>query len=207
MEQRISERKRKSPKRLAVIEAATVEFLERGYRDTSMDKIAETAQVSKRTVYDHFPSKDDLFQAIVDQIIARVDAMPDLEYSSEISIKKQLHEIATQFAETITDRKFILLCKAVLSHFIHSPEWAQNTLKAHDKTRKNMTHLFTRASEDGRLHVSNISLAASQFCGLIKESIFWPEIMAGQQPVDKKFIKEVVNSSVDLFLSHYQTQD
>ena len=50
--------RRKSPKRAAVIEAATEEFLSRGFSGTSMDRIAEVANVSKRTVYDHFPSKD-----------------------------------------------------------------------------------------------------------------------------------------------------
>ena len=56
-----TKKRRKSLKRAAVIEAATEEFLTYGYFGTSMDRIAEAANVSKRTVYDHFPSKEDLF--------------------------------------------------------------------------------------------------------------------------------------------------
>lgn len=201
---KISDRKRKSPKRLAVVEAARLEFFANGFKETSMDKIAATANVSKRTVYDHFPSKDDLFQAIVDQILERVGEMPRCPYCSERPVKDQLLEIGMNFAETITDQKFMQLCKVVLSHFIQAPVWAHNTLKAHEKTRRDMIELFTAANDEGRMNIPDVALAATQFCGLIKESIFWPEVMAGQEPVKASYVKMIVETSVDIFLSHYE---
>ena len=44
-------------KRAAIVEAAIDEFRASGYEATSMDRIAARAEVSKRTVYNHFPSK------------------------------------------------------------------------------------------------------------------------------------------------------
>ena len=44
-------------KRQAVVDAAIAEFRASGFEATSMDKIAATAGVSKRTVYNHFPVK------------------------------------------------------------------------------------------------------------------------------------------------------
>lgn len=52
-------------KRAAIMAAAQALFLEHGYGATSMERIAEAAQVSKLTVYRHFQSKDALFAAAV----------------------------------------------------------------------------------------------------------------------------------------------
>ncbi|HEY0306554.1 MAG TPA: TetR/AcrR family transcriptional regulator [Acidobacteriaceae bacterium] len=52
-------------KRTAIVEAARHSFLEGGYAQTSMDRIAEAAGVSVKTVYRHFQNKDDLFSAVM----------------------------------------------------------------------------------------------------------------------------------------------
>lgn len=52
-------------KRDAIVQAAIEEFRQHGFNGTSMDRVAAAAEVSKRTVYNHFPSKEDLFEAIL----------------------------------------------------------------------------------------------------------------------------------------------
>ena len=54
-----------SLKRKAMLKGAVKVFTKNGFDASSMDYIAEVAGVSKRTVYNHFPSKEILFQAIV----------------------------------------------------------------------------------------------------------------------------------------------
>ncbi len=49
----------------AIIAAARKTFLERGFDSASMDQIALTAGVSKRTVYNRFRSKEELFGAAI----------------------------------------------------------------------------------------------------------------------------------------------
>lgn len=61
--QRLTDRKR-----VAVVSAAIEEFLAAGFDATSMDRIAARANVSKRTVYNHFPSKEALFAEILRQL-------------------------------------------------------------------------------------------------------------------------------------------
>src|SRR5437762_1457394 len=52
-------------KRTAIVDAARNAFLEGGYAQTSMDRIAAAAGVSIKTVYRHFENKDDLFSAVM----------------------------------------------------------------------------------------------------------------------------------------------
>jgi len=195
--------KRPSPKRAAVLQAASEEFLSRGFYGTSMDRVAEAAGVSKRTVYDHFPSKDHLFQAIVDEILNRVDEMAVHEYSKEKPLDEQLLAIGNTFAETITGREFMKLSKVVIACFIQSPDWAQNTMKAYSRLRRDMIAFLKAAKKEGRLKISAPENAAAQFCGLIKEIAFWPELMAGQEPVTTRERNAAVRDAVAMFLDHY----
>jgi AcrR family transcriptional regulator len=52
-------------KRTAIVDAARRCFLDGGYAQTSMDRIAQAAEVSVKTVYRHFQNKDDLFSAVM----------------------------------------------------------------------------------------------------------------------------------------------
>ncbi|MEU1387867.1 MULTISPECIES: TetR/AcrR family transcriptional regulator [unclassified Nonomuraea] len=52
-------------KRTAIVNAAREAFLDTGYAETSMHRIAEAAGVSIKTVYRHFDGKDELFSAVI----------------------------------------------------------------------------------------------------------------------------------------------
>lgn len=56
----------RSARRLQLLEAASEIFVERGYHSAGMDEIAIHAGVSKPVLYQHFPSKLDLYIAVVD---------------------------------------------------------------------------------------------------------------------------------------------
>lgn len=199
-----TKRRRHSPKRAAVVEAATNEFLAHGYVGTSMNRIAEMAGVSKRTVYDHFPSKEDLFQAISDEILKRVEEMPAHPYTPSRPLEEQLLEIGVTFAETITSPEFMKLSRVVLARFIQSPELGHKTLNAHARLRKDMLALFKAGKKERKLDIANVERAATQYCGLIKEVVFWPELMAGQKPLSAKEKKEAVGAATRIFLSYYE---
>src|ERR1043165_5259685 len=55
--------------RALIMDAAARVFLERGYPGTSVDDIAAEAGVSKRTVYNVFDDKEQLFRAIIGRAI------------------------------------------------------------------------------------------------------------------------------------------
>jgi AcrR family transcriptional regulator len=55
-----------------VLDAALRVFVERGYRGTSMDEIARAAGVTKPVVYECYPSKEELFGALLEREEARL---------------------------------------------------------------------------------------------------------------------------------------
>ena len=51
--------------RQRILDAATSTFLEEGYSNTSLERVANMAGVTKPTVYSHFDSKKGLFDAVI----------------------------------------------------------------------------------------------------------------------------------------------
>lgn len=53
--------------RKRILDAALTVFARKGYHDTRMDDIVDKAQSSKGAVYFHFPGKEQLFLALIDE--------------------------------------------------------------------------------------------------------------------------------------------
>lgn len=64
-------------KRALIVEAALSAFLEAGYAEASVNRIAAQAGVSIKTLYRHFESKDDLFSAVMQAACGRAPAGED----------------------------------------------------------------------------------------------------------------------------------
>lgn len=52
--------RKKAQTRQAIADAAARLFAERGFEATTVEEVAEAAQVTKKTVFNHFPTKEDL---------------------------------------------------------------------------------------------------------------------------------------------------
>jgi TetR/AcrR family transcriptional repressor of mexJK operon len=68
-------------KRTAIVTAAKRAFLDGGYSQTSMDGIAEAAEVSVKTIYRHFDNKDELFSAVM-QAVCGDNGIPSREQNA-----------------------------------------------------------------------------------------------------------------------------
>ena len=66
--------RRKDARPGEIIAAALASFAERGYAATKLEDVAAAAGISKGTIYLYFPTKEDLFRAVVRQAV-----LPNLE--------------------------------------------------------------------------------------------------------------------------------
>jgi len=70
-----------------IMEAAKAEFLEFGFMDASMRRIAGNAGITAPALYKHFPSKEDMFAALVDPAI---DGYMELYHEVENDYNEEL---------------------------------------------------------------------------------------------------------------------
>lgn len=65
----------KDERRLQLLSSALEVFVNHGYHGAAMDEIADTAKVSKPVLYQHFPSKRDLYLALLDAHLESLTSM------------------------------------------------------------------------------------------------------------------------------------
>lgn len=191
-------------KRKAIIQAAINEFRASGFDLTSMDKIAATAGVSKRTVYNHFPSKEELFAEILHKLWASISAQAEITYRSNVPLREQLEQLLRAKLRLLADENFLDLARVAIAAAIHSPQRAQDMVARLGEREEGLTAWIRAALADGQLKSLDVEIAAQQMHGLIKSFAFWPQISLGQPPLTADMQTRVIESALDMFLNHYQ---
>ncbi|MCA4962466.1 MULTISPECIES: TetR/AcrR family transcriptional regulator [unclassified Pseudomonas] len=191
-------------KREAIIQAAIAEFRANGFDITSMDKIAATADVSKRTVYNHFPSKEELFAEILNQLWARVTAEQDVAYQPDQPLRGQMRQLLMAKMHTLGDENFLNLARVAIAATIHSPERGQDMVARMNEREGGLTVWIRAAQADGRLKPVDPAFAAHQIQGMLKSFAFWPQISLGLPSIEAAMQDQVVDSALDMFLACYQ---
>ena len=73
----VGSKARRGDSRTAIIEAAERLFLERGFGSVSMDELAEAAGVARRTLYNQFASKEEIFREMLQRVSGQLEhALP-----------------------------------------------------------------------------------------------------------------------------------
>ena len=59
-------------RREAILDAALDAFADSGFHETSLDDVARRAGISKALIYEHFDSKQDLFDALLETYVGEL---------------------------------------------------------------------------------------------------------------------------------------
>lgn len=190
-------------KRAAILDAAVAEFRATGYEATTMDRIAARAGVSKRTVYNHFPSKDTLFLRILEEMFARGVGGPDLAYRADRPLRDQLMELVEQKLRVLDDPNFVDLARVAIAAGLHSPDLARQMMARLGDREEGITTWVRAAADDGRLRTGDPVFVSMQLQSLIKGAAFWPQMSMGQPALTTAQQRQVAEGAVDMLLARY----
>lgn len=191
-------------KREQILEAAVQEFQERGFAGASMDRISERANVSKRTVYNHFESKEALFKAIVELIFDEISETLDVVYDPEKPIEGQLLALAHAEGKLMRSKRFMRLVRMAMSEVIRDPALAAE-MNAKSEAVSVFNDFMTAARNAGAIDTSDPADAGAEFMSLIKGRAFWPYILNGGNVSDAE-MERIVQSSVKTFTARFATR-
>jgi TetR/AcrR family transcriptional repressor of mexJK operon len=180
-----------NPRRHAILDAAKQVFYEQGYAGASMDRIAEHAGVTKRTVYAHFPSKHDLFAAVVARGCANViDQLPRAE-SLPPDPREGLLRALTRARELMASPGCIRLERMVAAEAERHPEFAATLSEAFAAGEAMFAAALDAWVSAGRLKPHDTALAArmlndlvgggASFRGLLGQPPLAPEGLAAAE--------------------------
>src|ERR1700754_3944331 len=93
------QRPRRGGSREAIVEAAERLFLERGFGSVSMEGLAEAAGVARRTLYNQFSSKEEIFR----EMLLRVSGQLEDAFPSGVETQGDVEDVLRVVARMILE--------------------------------------------------------------------------------------------------------
>lgn len=163
-------------KRAAIIAAATSLFLERGYAETSLARIAEAAGVSTATLFKQFPTKAELFAAMVVQYWQPSGADPQAPVIGDPEAGLQM--LGNRYVELMSRDEMVALFRIVIAEAPRFPDLAESQFTLGKAPFFDSVKGYLAAEHAaGTLDCVDPELAATQFLGMISNFAFWPRLL------------------------------
>lgn len=193
-------------RRAAIVQAAIQLFSQKGFRGATTRELASAVGVSEPVLYQHFATKRDLYDAIVDRLIAETSAtfLQSLEELGEDyddrAFFQWLGEQIVMWYTARTREVRLLLFSALEGHNLaqlwHEKAIASFLLWVED--------YYRRRTLAGAFVPANAPLAARAFIGMVanygQTTMLFPYTATGMPP------KEVVSCMVGIYLDGVRTR-
>jgi AcrR family transcriptional regulator len=153
-----------------ILDAALSVFTRRGYREASVDEIAEEAQTSKGGVYFHFPGKQLIFRALLDlsarKLIERVEVAIAKETDPVAKADAALLTVLREFAEHRSLARLFMI-----EAFGAGSELQERLLGVHEEFIDLIQHHLDEAVATGVIEPVDTRLASRAWFGAVNEVI------------------------------------
>jgi AcrR family transcriptional regulator len=149
--ERLSREEKKARTRAQLIDAAATVFAREGFMAASLDEVAEEAGLTKGAVYSNFDSKEDLFQAVIDDRLTE-----PMRHGAEAIIDSTMgtsEEHAMAGARVFTDtveqqREVFLLALEFNIHVARHPELAPTFAARNREQLERVADLIRQQTEN-----------------------------------------------------------
>ena len=160
-------REREEQARLAeIFRSAEFVFARKGYHDTHMDDIAETAELAKGTLYYYFKSKDEIFCRLLERESNKVFAEVKNLLKENDSFYQTLEKVLIFYVEYFqTNPGFLKMFLPCMCGFIHfeDPGIIRRSVKSYESHRE-----FIRKALQEKMSAENIALDLDDLLKFIK---------------------------------------
>ncbi|WP_019499830.1 TetR/AcrR family transcriptional regulator [Pseudanabaena sp. PCC 6802] len=188
-----------------ILRGAMQVFLEIGYAETSMDRVAAVAGVSKQTIYSHFGDKEGLFKALMERVTInrfRPFFCNDEKLNGEPAIV--LRQVAETFLTLKSDPEYLSLLRIIISESKRFPEFAKlYTQTVIERGRELLCRYFDAHPE---LNFTDSEAIAQIFLGSLVSYVLAQEILYGKESIPLES-ERIVNSLVSLIVSDRSNQN
>lgn len=193
-----------SAKAQRITDAARRLFAANGFAATSMDAIVDEAQVSKSTIYNHYPSKEALFGATVHQETARIASEMTIAAGDENQpIEDALYGLAQSYIVEILANERLDFHRLIVSESPRFPELGRifyDNVVQHGW--RALSTLIERANQRHQLAAEDSELAADQLLAMLRGNLHLRALVG--LPVDQPMIDRTCDEAVRTFLARFR---
>ncbi len=189
----MAENKTKEERQYQILEAAMEVFVLNGYANTRMDDIVSQSGLSKGALYHHYPSKKDLFIALIDHW--EVYCFPDF-YSRNArnrTASETLRDFSKALLDVFREKKYVFLAEVEFWALSNQDKEINERSKSLYKKLLNLFELVlqkgVRTGEFKEIDTKAVSLII--LTGF--QGINWFCIFGEDQVLPKTYIEEFMN--------------
>lgn len=191
-------------RRDAVLIQARRTFLSQGFAAAHMEQIARLARVSTATLYGFFPSKDALFEAVIEYAVGDFACCSEAVSPPPGPVRERLTVFATAYARFIGDAFVHEVFRLVLAERARFGELAMRVFgRGRAEIGAGLIRIIAEARESGELTCEQPARAASQLLGMIDHPLFFVPLFTGEDENRLRLAAAIANDAVDTFLARY----
>ena len=186
-------------RRRQIIDEAIRCFAAKGFRGTTIRELAAGVGITEAALYRYFPSKEALYQAIIDEKIAAPDPILALEEAARAGDDRAVFGGLARnlLASVDADPSFlrILLYTALEDHELSAPFFERRIRRL----REFVASYIERRSREGAFRALDPTLSARAFLGMIVDFLIVRQVFR-QRDVYRAGPEEVAETFVSIFL-------
>jgi AcrR family transcriptional regulator len=140
-------------------------FRERGYAATSLEQIAEAAEVTKGAIYGHFASKEDL-------MLSALEAAPTPDYSTTLNDQSRpLRERLAEFSRAVAaedpgDTEDLAMYLEFYAALLRAPDALQRYSRSRERRLQELADAATDQPSTGTTAVQDWAIGQAMLAGL-----------------------------------------
>ena len=193
---------RRAGSRDAIVDAAERLFLERGFGAVSMDDLAEAAGVARRTLYNQFASKEEIFREMLPRVSGQLEDLLPPGIETQGDVEDVLRLIAEAILALHGQQKYLGFFRMVVAESRQFPWITEAFAAVMEPQMERLARYFAHLTAVGILTCRNALLAAHQFAGILNEFFLWPWMMGRRStPVP---VHVVIEEAIRMFLQRYR---
>ncbi|MCK0207021.1 TetR/AcrR family transcriptional regulator [Starkeya koreensis] len=187
-------------KRRQILGGARQVFLSCGFDGASMGEIARSAGVSKGTLYVYFPSKEELFAALVTEECQRTaEACFDMDPGADV--RAALLQVGHRYIRAMMEPAHIRTVRMVIGVAEKLPEIGRTYVQAGQEAGVRQLGDWLRLKmARGELAIDDVELAAWQFIIGCHAKLVMPMVFGDETQPGAASVERVVGHTVDAFL-------
>src|SRR6201993_3676221 len=140
---------RRNGSREAIVAAAERLFLERGFGSVSMDELAEAAGVARRTLYNQFASKEEIFREMLLRVSGQLEHAFPSGIETEGDVEDVLRLVARMIVELHKHPEYLGFLRMVVADSRQFPWIAEEFATIMDPQTERLTRFFSNLTAAG----------------------------------------------------------
>ena len=192
-------------KRARILQAAKAIFLKSGYHGTSMNQIAQEAEVTKLTVYNHFQDKVNLFICAITETCEETLCTKQFDLDTSADFYQTLFIVCSRALQIIYSPEALKLDHVLLELAAEQNPLALQFFEAsHTRMENQLAEFFQKAAQLGFIQADDPIYQTELLLTLLLGVRHHKVLLGITAAPNAQELEQIIRDAIDLFLLKYR---